>query len=197
LVGWICGTDAVSICTVISMKNAIINLGLFKAGWMAVVLLAAAGMPVAGALAALAVVVAHLVQSADYKVEFAVVAVSAVIGFVWESILVVTGVLDYGSAALLPGTAPFWIVSMWMLFATTLNVGMRWLRKSTLLAGLAGLVGGPAAFLAGQGAGAVTLADPVNSLLVIGCGWAVLLPALVAVAERLDGQELSTQNAAA
>ena len=179
------------------MKNAIINLGLFKAGWMAVVLLAAAGMPVVGALAALAVVGVHLVQSADYKAEFTLVAVSAFVGFVWESILVITGVLDYGSAAFVPGTAPFWIVSMWMLFATTLNVGMRWLRKSTLLAGIAGLVGGPAAFLAGQGAGAVTLTDPVYSILVIGWGWAFLLPALVAVAERFDGQGLSAQAAAA
>lgn len=179
------------------MKNAIINLGLFKAGWAAVVLLAAAGMPVAGALAALVVVGVHLVQSPDYKAEFALVAVSAGIGFVWESILVMTGVLDYGSAAMMPGMAPFWIVSMWMLFATTLNVGMRWLRKSTVLAGVAGLIGGPMAFVAGQGAGAVTLTDPVLSIAVIGCGWAFLLPALVAIASRLDGQRMPPQTATA
>jgi hypothetical protein len=179
------------------MKYALFNLGLFKAGWAAVVLLAAAGMPVAGALAALAVVAVHLVQSPDYKAEFALVAVSAAIGFVWESMLVMTGVLDYGSAAMIPGMAPFWIVSMWMLFATTLNVGMRWLRKSPVLAGIAGLIGGPMAFVAGQGAGAVTLTDPILSLVVIGIGWAILLPALVAIASRLDGQRLPTQTAAA
>jgi hypothetical protein len=182
---------------VILMKHAIINLGLFKAGWAAVVLLAAAGMPVAGALAALAVVAVHLVQSPDYKAEFALIAVSAGIGFVWESILVSTGVLDYGSAAMMPGMAPFWIVSMWMLFATTLNVGMRWLRKSAVLAGVAGLIGGPMAFVAGQGAGAVTLTDPVLSIVIIGCGWGLMLPTLVAIASRLDGQRLATQTAAA
>ena len=82
---------------------------------------------------------------------------------------------------------------MWMLFATTLNVGMRWLRKSNAVAVVAGLVGGPMAFIAGQGAGAVTLTEPVYSVIIIGLGWALLLPALVAVASRFDGQaELQT-----
>jgi hypothetical protein len=179
------------------MKNAILNLGLFKAGWAAVVLLAAAGMPVAGALAALAVVAVHLLRSADFKVELVLVVVSALMGFAWETILVVAGVLDYGTVAPVPGAAPFWIVTMWMLFATTLNVGMRWLRKSTLVAGIAGLVGGPLAFIAGQGAGAVTLTDPVSSTVIIGLGWAVLLPTLVVISSRFDGQQLPAKAAAA
>ncbi len=170
------------------MKNAVFNLGLFKAGWAAVVLLAAADMPLAGSLAALAVVVIHLLRSPGRRAELLLISVSALIGFTWESFLVLTGVLDYGTGALVPGAAPLWIVSMWMLFATTLNVGMRWLRKSNVVAVIAGLVGGPMAFIAGQGAGAVTLTEPVYSVIIIGLGWALLLPALVAVACRLDGQ---------
>lgn len=170
------------------MKNAIYNLGLFKAGWAAVVLLAAADLPLAGSLAALAVVFIHLLRSPGRRAELMLIVVSALVGFTWESFLVATDVLEYGSGAILPGAAPLWIVSMWMLFATTLNVGMRWLRRSNAAAVIAGLVGGPMAFIAGQSAGAVTLTEPVYSIIIIGLGWALLLPALVAVASRLDGQ---------
>ncbi len=178
------------------MKNAILNLTLFKAGWLAVVLLAAVNMPVAGALAALSVVVVHLLRSPDPRAELVLIGVSALIGFAGETFLVLTDVLEYGTGSLVPGAAPIWIVSMWMLFATTLNVGMRWLRKSPAVAVVAGLIGGPMAFLAGQGAGAVTLSEPVYSVIIIGLGWALLLPALVHVASRFDGHEPAATAAA-
>lgn len=178
------------------MKNAVFNLALFKAGWLAVVLLAAANMPVAGALAALAVVVVHLLRSPDLRAELILIVVSALVGFAWESFLVLTDVLQYGTSSLVPGAAPFWIVAMWMLFATTLNVGMRWLRKSTTIAVVAGLVGGPMAFIAGQSAGAVTLTEPVYSVIIIALGWALLLPALVTIASRFDGHGSSLPAAA-
>ena len=79
---------------------------------------------------------------------------------------------------------------MWVLFATTLNVGMRWLHKSNLVAIAAGAIGGPLSFLAGERAGAVSFADPLFSLGVISIGWALLLPILVRVAARFDGHSL-------
>ena len=169
------------------MKNTVFNLALFKAGWLAVVLLAAAGMPIAGATAALAVVATHLIRSPEPRAELVLIVASALVGFAWESFLVLTDVLQYGTGSLVPGAAPFWIVAMWMLFATTLNVGMRWLRRSTSLAVVAGLIGGPMAFIAGQSAGAVTLTEPVHSVIIIALGWALLLPALVSLASRFDG----------
>ena len=169
------------------MKANIFNLALFKAGWFAVVFFAAAQLPAAATIAAIVVVALHLWQSPNRKAEFTLVAISALVGFGWESLLVAAEVLQYDTGSLIPGTAPLWIVAMWMLFATTLNVGMRWLRRSPMIAIMAGLVGGPLAFLAGQGAGAVTLSEPVYSVMIIGLGWGLLLPILVTVARRYDG----------
>ena len=95
------------------------------------------------------------------------------------------GFLAYPTSETSGTLAPYWIVAMWVLFATTLNVGMKWLRKNLLLASVAGAIGGPLSFLAGQQAGAVTLGD--NAILVIGLGWAVLLPAITVVARAFDG----------
>ena len=75
---------------------------------------------------------------------------------------------------------------MWVLFATTLNIGMRWLRKSLVIAAIAGAIGGPLSFLAGEKAGAVMFSDTTIALAIIGLGWAVLLPLLVRFAIRSE-----------
>ena len=171
------------------MKSVLINLSLFKAAWAATVFGAAASVPVAGAIAVAIAVLVHLARTRDVRAEATLLGLAAIVGLIWETLLVATGVLEYSSGNLVPGVAPYWIVAMWILFATTLNVGMRWLRKSTAIAVLAGAIGGPASFLAGASAGAVKLSDPLTSLLVIGFGWAVLLPLMVRIAARFDGQE--------
>ena len=171
------------------MKSVLINLSLFKAAWAATVFGAAASVPVAGAIAVAIAVLVHLARTRDVRAEATLLGLAAVVGLVWETLLVATGVLEYSSGNLVPGLAPYWIVAMWILFATTLNVGMRWLRKSALIAAVAGGIGGPASFFAGASAGAVTLNNPLTSLLVIGIGWAVLLPLMVRIATRFDGHE--------
>ena len=168
------------------MNALIINLSLFKAGWLASVLAAAASIPVAGTAVIGVAVMVHLLRSEEPRNEFRLLALAAAIGFVWESLLVSAGLVQYGAAMLMPGVAPYWIVAMWVLFATTLNVGMRWLRKSTAVAAVAGALGGPMSFLAGEKAGAVSFSDPSAALFVIGLGWAVFLPLLVRFAARYD-----------
>ena len=167
------------------MKSVVINLSLFKIAWLVTVFAAAASVPIAGALAIAAAVAVHLARADSPRAEALLLVSAAIIGLAWESAMVAAGILAYDSGLLLPGFAPYWIVAMWVLFATTLNVGMRWLQKSTLVAAIAGAIGGPMSFLAGQKAGAVSFADTTLSLLVVGAGWAVLLPALVGLARRL------------
>ncbi|MGI9233972.1 MAG: DUF2878 domain-containing protein [Woeseiaceae bacterium] len=168
------------------MNGMLVNLSLFKAGWLASVFAAAASIPFAGTAVIGVAVAVHLLRSDTPGDEVRLLALAATIGFVWESLLVNAGLVQYSANAMLPGMAPYWIVAMWVLFATTLNVGMRWLRKSVLLAVLMGAFGGPMSFLAGQKIGAVTFSDSSTSLFVIGLGWAVFLPLLVHYAARND-----------
>jgi hypothetical protein len=76
---------------------------------------------------------------------------------------------------------------MWLSFAMTLNVAMRWLHGRYLAAALFGAVGGPLAFLAGKGLGGVQFSDLPLAMGVLSAGWALLTPLLVALAMRLDG----------
>ena len=178
------------------MKHVFVNLAVFKVAWTAVVVSAAAGVPVIGAIAVAIAVGIHLWSSDNPDAEIRLLLVAATMGFAWESVLVLAGLLEYSSGIWIPGLAPFWIVAMWILFATTLNVGMRWLRRSTAIAAVAGGIGGPLAFFAGASIGAVELVSPAIALVSIGIGWAVMLPLLVKLAVRLDDSHRLVEQSA-
>lgn len=169
------------------MKPTIINFLLFKLGWVACVMGAAREMSWVGLVAVAMVCAVHLALASRPARELVLLAAAAFIGVTWESVLVAQGLLDYGRTGSPPGIAPYWIVAMWVLFATTLNVSMNWLKKHPLLSVVAGAIGGPMAFVAGERLGAVQFADEALSLAVIGVGWALLLPILVWVATKYNG----------
>jgi hypothetical protein len=178
------------------MKHVLVNLAVFKVAWTAVVISAAAGAPVIGGIAVAIAVGIHLWSNENPDNEIRLLFVAAAIGFAWESVLVLAGLLEYSSGIWVSGLAPYWIVAMWVLFATTLNVGMRWLRRSTAIAAVAGAIGGPLAFFAGASIGAVELVSPAIALIAIGIGWAVMLPLLVKLTVWLeDGHRLVEQSA--
>ncbi len=178
------------------MKPVIVNLAAFKAAWTAVIISAAAGAPVIGVIAVAIAVAIHLASSDNTQSEIRLLMIAAAMGLAWESVLVASGLLTYSSGNIAPGVAPYWIVSMWVLFATTINKGMRWLRRNKIVAAIAGAMGGPLAFFAGASAGAVEFQTPAVALTAIGIGWALLLPLLVQIAIRLEGEPRLVEQSA-
>ncbi|HEX5636787.1 MAG TPA: DUF2878 domain-containing protein, partial [Gammaproteobacteria bacterium] len=110
------------------MKNNLLNIALFQIGWFACVLSAAAGQPVWGAAISIMIIGWHVWRASAPVAEFKLIMLAMLIGLIWDSFLVWQHWLDYESGILLANTAPYWIVLMWALFATTLNVSMRWLK---------------------------------------------------------------------
>jgi len=165
----------------------LLNFALFQLGWLTCVLGGAWQLPWLGTLLATAIVGWHLLHAARPGSELQLVLMASALGAVWDSLLVAAGLLVYPSGTLLPGTAPHWIVAMWALFATTLNLSLDWLKGRYLLSALAGAAGGPLAFYAGMQLGGVRMPDPQAALLVLAAGWAVIMPLLVWLAQRYDG----------
>jgi hypothetical protein len=165
----------------------VVNLAASEAGWLACVSGAANGMPWAGPLVVLALVAIHLWLSKRPGPELTLVILAVMIGLVADSVLVVTGLVSYPSGTWIEGLAPYWILAMWAMFATTLNVSMRWLRNRNALAAALGAVFGPLAYLAGQEFGAITFNRPALAIAALAVIWAAAMPLLVALARRLDG----------
>lgn len=175
------------------MGHLIRNLVSFKLGWVACVVFAAAGKPVLAALSVAAVALLHLLQVANPRKELLFLLAAAGIGLLWETFMVWTGLVQYPGYASSSVLAPYWIVAMWVLFATTVNHGLRWVKRSPWVAAVAGLLGGPMAFFGGMNLGAVEFSSTPAALAVIGLGWAVLLPALVLIADTIIDSSLFEQ----
>ncbi|MFM9888731.1 MAG: DUF2878 domain-containing protein [Burkholderiales bacterium] len=163
------------------------NVVAFQLGWFACVLGAAYGQPWSGTAAAIAIICWHLSSVERPGPELALVLIAAGLGALWDSALVMLGWIHYPTGTLIEGAAPHWIVALWMLFATTLNVSLGWLKRSVPMAAAFGLLGGPLAYLGGSKLGALVLVEPSYALTALALGWAVLTPLLLHVATRFDG----------
>lgn len=164
-----------------------LNFVAFQVAWFACVLGGANDRALAGTMVVGAVIGLHLALARRPLPEALLIAVAAVIGLVWDSWLVALGLMSYPAGNFAPGLAPHWIVAMWALFATSLNLSMAWLKGRPWLAALFGAVGGPLAYLAGARLGGLQMPDPALALGVQALGWAVLLPVLTSLAARLNG----------
>jgi hypothetical protein len=169
------------------MRRLIINLVLFQIAWLACVLGAAHGLAWAGIAVAAGVIVIHLSQSQLPGREAVLILVVALIGALWDGLLVRFGFLEYPTGTPLPWLPPLWIVAMWAAFATTLGVGLSWLRGRWGLATLFGAVGGPLAFYAGHALGAVTFPDTLVAMAVLAGGWSFLMPLILWLSVSIEG----------
>jgi hypothetical protein len=167
--------------------SALFNFAAFQLGWFACVLGAARGWPWLGPLVVTAVIAAHLLRVPRPAPELKLIGLAVLMGVVADSLLLASGWLAYPNGLWIPGLAPYWIVAMWALFATTLNVSMRWLRSNLLLASFAGAVGGPLSYAAGARLGGLAWIEPVWALTALAMIWAAALPLLALFARRLDG----------
>jgi hypothetical protein len=163
------------------------NVVLFQIGWFSCVLSAAAHQPWIGLLMTMGIVVIHMLRAPVPMMELKLVLLALAIGLVFDSFLVRQGWLIYPSGVLLSNVAPYWIVALWGLFATLLNVSLRWMKRRWVLAIVFGAAGGPAAYYGGLRLGALEFGNMPAGLTALAIGWAVLTPLLLALSSRFDG----------
>jgi hypothetical protein len=172
---------------VISKAVVFANFALFQLGWFACVIGAAQGYPWVGTAAVAGIVLWHLWTVPRPAEEINLLAQVVLIGAVWDSLLVMLGWISYPSGTLLSGTAPHWIVALWALFATSLNVSMRWLKGRPGLAAILGALCGPLSYWAAVRLGAVELVWPASAVVAMSLGWSVIMPTLMLLSQRYDG----------
>jgi hypothetical protein len=165
----------------------LINIVVYQISWIACILGGANGMPLLGVGVVALAVGYHLYRAGDAWPELMLIGSAALIGAVWDSLLVAAGWLVYPSGTLVEGTAPYWIVALWVVFATTLNVSLRWFKQHLFISALFGAVGGPLAYYAGARLGGVTFTDTTVALTALGLGWMALMPSMMLLAQRYNG----------
>jgi Protein of unknown function (DUF2878) len=164
-----------------------VNVIAYQCAWIACVLGAAAQRPLLGVAVAAAAVLWHLHSAAQPRRELRLVAIAALCGAAFETLLVASGWVRMPQAQLFASITPLWMVALWAAFATTLNVALRALRPHYLLSALLAAVGAPLAYLAGARLGALQWVNEAPALILIALGWAGLTPLLMKSAQRFDG----------
>lgn len=169
-------------------RSLAINFLLFQLGWFACVLGGAYDQVMIGCLVAMSVIAFHLYKATRPMREFGLLAIALIIGFIYESLIVSLALAQYEHGQTFSPIAPLWIILMWPLFATTLNLSMRWMKNlAPLLIALLGAIFAPFAYLAGERLGAVVYNDIVLSMTIISIAWTLLLPLIVIISLRFDG----------
>lgn len=174
--------------------NILLNIVAFKIGWIASIAGAASGYPLLGPAVILVAIALHLSKANQPSRELLLITLTGAIGATWDSVMVAAGWLTYPTGTFAAGFAPYWILAMWMLFATTLNVTFRWLQSKTIFASVLGAVFGPISYLAGSKAGAVVINDVTASMVGLAVAWAILLPGLLSLAKRFDGVTVQIEH---
>jgi hypothetical protein len=164
------------------------NFAAFQIGWFSCVLGAANHRPWLGTTVSAGLIAWHLTRVAAPRSELTLVLLSGLIGLVLDSTLVGLGLIRYASGAVIEGLAPHWIVAMWMIFATTLNVAFRWLKRRWLLAAALGAIAGPLAYFGGASLDAAEfIGNTTMALSAIAVVWAGGMPLLLWLSDRYDG----------
>jgi len=176
------------------MSRMLSNFIAFQVGWFSCVLGAANGMPWL-ALVVFPIVLWNSQKARSASAEMLLVLLAVILGVLLDSFLVRSGWLRYPSGMFLEGVAPYWILALWALFATTLNASMSWLKKNLILASVMGAVFGPLSYMAGQRFGAIEFIDFNASMIALAVAWAIAMPLLLAAAIRLDTAEVQTDDA--
>ncbi len=171
----------------VSRPRLIINVFAFQLGWFAAVLGGSNDQVMLGSGVALLVMLLHLAMSQRPFVELRLLLSVTLIGTIWDTALMLLNIIDYPHGQLIPQLAPLWIMALWGLFSTTLNVSLRFLKQRYLVAALFGVLGAPLSFLAGERLHALQFPNTTLALVVIAIGWGLIMMLLIWLSQQMDG----------
>jgi hypothetical protein len=166
--------------------SRLLNFGMFYVGWLACVAGAGRGRLWLGPTVVAVLVMGHLLLTRDRVREATLALVVGLFGFAVDTLQASAGLYVFSGTSTLPWLCPPWMVALWVLFATTLNSSMAWLRGRHRLAASLGAVCGPLSYAAGARLGAIELhPHAFVSLAGIAVVWGLAMPTLLVIRQVL------------
>lgn len=156
--------------------SIVINLLAFKLGWVTSVFGATRGLPWLGPLWVLIWAISFFSWKRKLKTEWVLLVGAAIIGYIFDSVMVLLNFVEFPLEVRFGGPSPFWMVAMWVNLASTLRYSLGWMRDRFILGAIIGLVVGPLAYIAGSGLGAIEI---TSGILPIAIEWFVGIPLLL------------------
>jgi hypothetical protein len=166
----------------------LVNLVGYQLVWLISVYGAGAGHSWPALASAAVFALSQLTLFPTRGADATLIAVAVLFGLLLDGILARAHLLTYAAAApaVPEGAAPLWILALWLAFALTVNHSLRLLVSTPLRAALAGLLGGPLAYLAAARIhGAIQFSTPAwRPLCALALGWGAAMSLLGYLARR-------------
>ncbi|CEN55676.1 DUF2878 domain-containing protein [Candidatus Methylopumilus turicensis] len=161
----------------------LLNIIGFQIGWFSCVLGAANQRPWMGVFIACLVLSIHLAKSSDARFEFKFLITALIIGIIFDGIPQSLGWITFNPVSYWPNILPPpWMIMLWALFASTLNISLSWLQNKNIVAILIGAVAGPVSYWSGARLGALTLSNANAAMIYLAIGWGLIVPLLLKIA---------------
>jgi hypothetical protein len=159
------------------------NLIGFQIGWFSCVLGGANQLPWIGVLIACVVLSAHVARSDHPVFECKLLFTALIIGLIFDGIPQNLGWITFSPVNFWPDILPPpWMLILWALFASTLNISLAWLQNKKVLAILIGAISGPLSYWSGARLGALSLTHATAALIYLAIGWGLIVPVLLKIA---------------
>lgn len=173
------------------VSTLLINAIAFQLAWFAALYGGILNSYALALLPAFAAAIWHIYGvGKQIRGEIALIFAVLALGFAIESAFIALSAIIYIGAPLLGFGPPLWIMAMWLAFATLPNGCLNWLKSRSILQFILGGLSGPLSYLAGAKLGAARLGEPIfQSLAVIGIGWAIALPIIFWMGDRLSARQ--------
>ena len=167
-----------------AMQKTILNILLFQAAWFVTIFAAGTGYPYIGLLYTIIWMFFHFSFFVKNRfAEWNLLLFAALLGYVFDSLMVYLGVFVFPAEAMLGAPSTIWMVALWINLAATLNFSMSWLKGRLLLASLLASIAGPATYYAGSRFDAINM-QASWSLYAIALQWFVAMPLLLWFSQR-------------
>ena len=168
------------------MRQKIANFVLFQVGWFACILGGASGHVAASVLFSLTLVAISVWQTPFKKNLLELFIKIGLYGLVGDTLLLQLGLLQFTSPVPFTFLSPIWMLSLWILFASTLNQSMAWLSGKPLMGALVGAIFGPLSYIAGVEMGAANWGNRLQAIVLIGFIWAIGMPIFLFWAKQVQ-----------
>jgi len=163
-----------------------VNFIVFQACWFGSVLGAANNLGWLGPLlVSLTVPLQICLLTENHRIQLFFVMICGLLGFFLETLMIALKVyIPFDNSWGL--FCPPWMAALWFNFSILISISLAWLKDRYITAALLGGVFGPLAYWGGEKLGALELAaDYVRWFLPLVLGWALVLPLLVSLHNRL------------
>lgn len=159
-----------------AIRSTVLLIG-FYIGWWATIWGVGKGWNWLALVFALSMWSVQAIWSGGRPRESIFIGVLAIIGFFTESCLIQIGLFSIEPPH---EVAPLWMVSLWIMFASTFEGMTSNFEKRQYLLIIGAAIGGPFSYYAGEKLGLIRYSRPLGmSLLIHGVLWALLVPSLI------------------